>query len=76
MQRNLDFDVKVEGGQLGLRSANWERRRVFPMVDRPDRFAYDYGRSQLQFERDAGGNVVAVVLFEGGEFRMQRRLAD
>lgn len=46
------------------------------MVDRPDRFAYDYGRSQLQFERDAGGNVVAVVLFEGGEFRMQRRLAD
>jgi CubicO group peptidase (beta-lactamase class C family) len=72
LRRNLDFDVKVEGGQLGVRSANWERKPVFPVVDRPDRFAYENGRSQLQFERDANGKVVALVLYEGGELRMQR----
>lgn len=72
LRRNLDFDVKVEGGQLGVRSANWERKPVFPVADRPDRFAYENGRSQLQFERDANGKVVALVLYEGGEFRMQR----
>lgn len=75
LRRNLDFDVKVEGGQLGVRSSNWERRPVFPMADRPDRFAYENARSQLQFERDADGKVVALVLYEGGEFRM-RRSAD
>ena len=72
LRRNLDFDVKVEDGQLGVRSANWERKPVFPMMDRPDRFAYESGRSQLQFERDASGRIVALVLYEGGEFRMQR----
>ncbi|BEP54323.1 hypothetical protein GmRootV118_15670 [Variovorax sp. V118] len=75
LRRNLDFDVKVENGQLGVRSGNWERRPVFPMADRPDRFAYENARSQLQFERDADGKVVALVLYEGGEFRM-RRVAD
>ena len=75
LRRNLDFDVKVENGQLGVRSRNWERRPVFPMADRPDRFAYENARIQLQFERDANGKVVALVLYEGGEFRM-RRTAD
>ena len=72
LRRNLDFDVKSEDGQLGVRSGNWERRPVFPVAGQPDRFAYENDRVQLQFERDASGKVVALVLHEGGVFRMER----
>lgn len=72
LRRNLDFDVISEAGQLGVRSANWERRPVFPVPGRPDRFVYENARIELQFERDASGKVIALVLYEGGEFRMLR----
>jgi len=72
LRRNLDFDVTSEAGQLGVRSANWERRPVFPVAGRPDRFVYENARIELQFERDDSGKVVALVLYEGGEFRMLR----
>lgn len=73
LRRDVDFDVTVEEGQLGVRSGNRERRPVFPVADRPDRFSYENGRSQLQFERDANGKVTALVLHEEGELRMPKR---
>lgn len=72
LRRKLDFDVKVEGGQLAVRSSNWPRLPVFPMAGQPDRFAYENGKAELLFERDAAGKVVALVLFEGGVMRMPR----
>ncbi|MDO8449199.1 MAG: serine hydrolase domain-containing protein [Rhodoferax sp.] len=73
LRRNLDFDVKAEGGQLAVRSRDWPRQPVFPMAGQPDRFTYEKGIAQLQFERDASGKVVALVLHEGGAMRMQRQ---
>lgn len=72
LRRDLDFDVKAENGQLGVRSGNWPRRPVFPVPGQADRFVYENPNIQLLFERDAGGKVVALVLFEGGVMRMQR----
>lgn len=69
---NLDFDVKADGGQLTVKSGKWPRYPVFPMVGQPDRFAYERKGIELQFERDAGGHVVTLVLHEGGVMRMQR----
>ena len=71
LRRNLDFDVRAEDGQLVVRSSNWPRRPVFPIAGQPDRFAYENGKAELQFERDASGKVVALVLHENGVMRMQ-----
>lgn len=73
-RRDLNFDVKSEGGQLTVRSSNWQRLPVFPMAGRPDRFIYESGKTELQFERDVDGKVVALVLHEGGVMRMPRVL--
>ncbi|WP_168173565.1 serine hydrolase [Polaromonas sp. A23] len=75
LRRPLDFDVKTENGQLAVRSGNWSRRPVFPVPGQADRFVYENPNAQLLFERDAGGKVVALVLFEGGVMRMHR-MAD
>lgn len=71
-RRDLNFDVKSEGGQLTVRSSNWPRLPVFPMAGRPDRFIYESGKVELQFERDVDGKVAALVLHEGGVMRMPR----
>ncbi|MBB1629539.1 hypothetical protein A9975_01435 [Cupriavidus sp. UME77] len=72
IRTDLDLDVRAENGQLGVRAGNWLRRPVFPVAGKPDRFAYENGRSQLQFERDAAGHVAGVVLYENGVIRLRR----
>lgn len=72
IRTDLDLDVRAENGQLGVRAGNWFRRPVFPVAGKPDRFAYENGRSQLQFERDAAGHVAGAVLYENGVIRLRR----
>lgn len=69
---NLDFDVQAEGGQLTVKSGKWPRYPAFPIAGQSDRFAYEKKGIELQFERDAAGKVVTLVLHEGGVMRMQR----
>ena len=69
---DLVLDVRAEAGQLAVRSANFARVPVFPMPGRPDRFAYEVVKAELQFERDAGGKVVALVLHQNGAQRALR----
>lgn len=72
IRTDLDLEVRAENGQLGVRAGNWFRRPVFPVAEKPDRFAYENGSSQLQFERDAAGRVAGVVLYENGVIRLRR----
>jgi serine-type D-Ala-D-Ala carboxypeptidase/endopeptidase len=61
---HLKFDVQAEGGLLAVKLNDQKRLLVFPVADHPDRFAYDTVKAELQFERDAGGKVVALVLHQ------------
>ncbi len=72
IRTDLNFDIRADNGQLGVRSGNWFRRPVFPVAGKADWFAYENGHSQLQFERDAAGRVVGVVLYENGVIRLSR----
>lgn len=71
-RRDLDFDVKAEGGQLLVRSGNFPRLPAFPVPGQPDRFFYEAVKAELLFERDATGQVVSLTLFEGGTMRMTK----
>ncbi|MGT2429819.1 hypothetical protein ACU4HD_15760 [Cupriavidus basilensis] len=55
-----------------MRSGNRLRRPVFPVAAQADRFVYENGLAQLQFERDAAGQVTGVVLYESGVIRLRR----
>ena len=70
LRRNIDFDVKQDGGQLLVRSSNWQRQPVFPKPGQPDRFFYDAPNVEIQFERDEQGQIVALTLHENGAFRL------
>jgi serine-type D-Ala-D-Ala carboxypeptidase/endopeptidase len=73
LRNNIDFDVKEEGGQLLVRSSNWTRQPVFPKPGQKDRFFYDAAATiEIQFERDPQGKIVALTLFEGREFKLQK----
>ncbi|KDP87643.1 hypothetical protein CF70_001110 [Cupriavidus sp. SK-3] len=72
IRTDLIFDIRAENGQLGVRSGNWLRRPVFPVAAQADRFVYENGLAQLQFERDAAGQVTGVVLYESGVIRLRR----
>jgi D-alanyl-D-alanine-carboxypeptidase/D-alanyl-D-alanine-endopeptidase len=76
LRRDLSFDVRAEGGQLTVRSGNWQRQPVFPMPGRPDRFVYERPHVQIQFERDANGHVVALVLHEAVKSEWNARLTE
>jgi hypothetical protein len=65
----LQFDVQASGGQLAVRLGNQPRFAVYAVAGQPDRFAYDVVKAELQFERDAGGRVVALVLHQNGQHR-------
>ena len=67
----IEFDVREESGQLLVRSSAFAWEPVFPMPGRPDRFRYQ-GSAELQFERDATGKLVALVLHQAGELRAAR----
>ena len=68
----VEFDVTELDGQLMVRSSAAASQPVFPMAGRADRFHYEGVRAELQFERDASGQVVALVLHENGEMRALR----
>ncbi len=68
----VEFDVEDLDGQLVVRSSAFPRQPVFPMAGRVDRFHYEGGRAELQFERDAGGRMSGLVLHENGEIRAAR----
>jgi serine-type D-Ala-D-Ala carboxypeptidase/endopeptidase len=65
----IAFDVRDEHGQLLVRSTRfpWE-----PVPGKADRFQYDNPEAELQFERDAAGRVVALVLYQRGRLRAVR----
>ncbi len=66
------FDVREEAGQLMVRSTRFSWEPVFPLAGQVDRFHYDLHNAQLQFERNAEGKVVALVLQQNGELRASR----
>jgi hypothetical protein len=72
LKANRVFDVQARDGQLAVKLNNQIRYPVFPVPGQRDRFAYDVVKAELQFERDATGQVVALVLHQNGEFRAQR----
>lgn len=62
----IDFDVRADGGQLWARVDQQPLLPVFPVEGKADRFAWDVVAAELQFERDAGGAVTALVLHQEG----------
>ena len=72
LNADLVLDVRAGNGQLAVQSANFPRVPVFPVPGRPDRFAYEVVNAELQFERDASGQVMALVLHQNGEHRAVR----
>jgi serine-type D-Ala-D-Ala carboxypeptidase/endopeptidase len=68
----IEFDVTDLDGQLLVRSSAFASQPVFPMAGRVDRFRYESPQAELQFERDAAGRVVALVLHENGTLRAVR----
>jgi CubicO group peptidase (beta-lactamase class C family) len=70
---DLVLDVRAADGQLAVQSGNFPRVPVFPVPGRPDRFAYEVVKAELQFERDANGRVVTLVLHQNGEHRAVRQ---
>lgn len=68
----IEFEVRELDGQLVVRSSAVGSQPVFPMPGKPDRFQYESARAELQFERDDGGRVVALVLHENGQMRAVR----
>jgi serine-type D-Ala-D-Ala carboxypeptidase/endopeptidase len=72
LKRDVYFDIRSQGGQLTARSSSWPRLNVYPMMGKPDRFYYEATKAELQFERDATGKVVNLMLFEGGQVKMEK----
>ena len=70
LRRNIDFDVRQEGGQLLIRSSNWHRQPVFPKPGQNDRFFYDAPNVEIKFERNEQGAITALTLHENGTFRL------
>lgn len=68
----ITFDVRDVDGQMMIRSSAVALQPVFPVAGRPDRFHYEGVPAELQFERDAAGRVVALVLHENGALRAVR----
>lgn len=68
----IGFGVRSEAGQLLVRSSRFPWEPVLPLQGQPDRFRYDLPGAELQFERDAQGRVVALVLHQRGELRASR----
>ena len=65
----IDFDVRVEDGQMLVKGGNFPRVPVFAVPGKPDWFSYENAPAELRFERDASGNATALVLHENGTLR-------
>ncbi len=68
----IEFDVRVEGGQMLVKGGNFPRVPVFSVPGTPDRFSYENSPAELQFERDNSGSATALVLHENGTLRALR----
>jgi serine-type D-Ala-D-Ala carboxypeptidase/endopeptidase len=68
----FDFFVTAANGQLAVQLTGQERFLVYPVAGQPDRFMYDTIRAEIQFERDPGGAVQALVLHQNRPLRAQR----
>jgi CubicO group peptidase (beta-lactamase class C family) len=62
----LSFDVKARAGQLIVQLSQQPALPVFPVAGKPDWFAYDVVAAETQFERNANGKVIALVLHQNG----------
>nr|WP_260115490.1 DUF3471 domain-containing protein [Pseudoduganella ginsengisoli] len=63
----LNFSVQARAGQLTVKLNEQPALPVFAMEGRTDRFAYDVVTAEMQFERDAGGKVTGLVLYQNGQ---------
>ncbi|TWO70876.1 serine hydrolase [Caenimonas sedimenti] len=68
----FDFHVRASGGQLSVQLTDQDRMLVYPVAGRPDRFAWDLIRAEIQFERWPNGAVRGLVLHQNGMTRAER----
>lgn len=72
LRTELKLDIRQSAGQLGVRLDNLWRQPLFPLPGRLDRFVFEDGRRQLQFTRDAAGQVDGAVLYDRGVIPVRR----
>jgi len=72
----MRFDVRAKDGQLLVRLNEQPMLPVFPVPGRADRYAYDVVSAEIQFERDAGGRLSALVLHQNGKAMRAVREAE
>ncbi len=70
----LQFEVKARGEQVFAKLLGQAAYPVF--CDRPDHFAYDIVPAALTFERNAQGEITALVLHQNGRDQRAVRLPD
>lgn len=70
---NVVFDVVVKEGKLFVQLANQPSFEVYASAK--DKFFYKVVDAQLDFERDASGKVVALVLHQNGKDMRSPRIA-
>ncbi len=64
LKPGIDFDVKLEGGQLQVMLTGQPRFPVFAKAE--NKFFYKVVEAQLTFKKDESGKVDSVVLHQGG----------
>ncbi len=72
LRNAIELNVRVERGQLAVKSSNFPRLQVYPVAGQTDRFYYEAVKAELQFERDAEGRANILVLHENGVHRLER----
>jgi len=69
------FNVTDLGGLLAVKFEHQPTIPGLPVAGKPDWFASDIVDAQVQFERDAAGKVIALVLHQNGDHRAVRLTA-
>jgi CubicO group peptidase (beta-lactamase class C family) len=59
------FKVVAQDGQISIQPVGEPMLPVFPVAGKPDRFASDVVEAEFTFERDVGGRVNALVMYQG-----------
>lgn len=72
MANGAEFQLREEAGQLMAKLGGQPWFPVFARPGRRDRYVYEIVSAELQFERDADGQVQALVLHQNGEHRAPR----
>lgn len=71
-----EFAVRSARGQLSVTVNDQQRLFVFPMSGQADRFLEELTRAVGQFERDANGTVVRLVVHREGQDTVALRVAE